>query len=403
MKNLCKILSLFLLIIASFFIPSKLTYASTDSDYIYDLNIRPKHDEPSIGDDSLYYGYVYLNQYFNRNVYEYTATVKNEVKNVRVEVSTKGNITVTGNTEYDLEVGENIIKVVATTADGISKEYTITITRLVADEDNTDLSSLYVSDRNNTNYIKNFDPTITSYNVIVENEVSEVEIWGITSVGTSKLTGRNKFKLKTGNNKFTLTVTSKSGKTKNYIINVERKKSSDASLFDIILNGESLNIGDKKNYTVNVPYDTSTVNIEVYVLNNATKVKGLGEHKLKVGTNKIKLTVIAEDGTKNTYTLKVIRKKPSTELNDIQINGYTYLVGGNTLSLDVNYSTDTVTIKGTPVDKSAKVTGNGTYNLKVGKNTFTIKVKAANGKTKKYKIIVNRSKYKKIKAIIIWY
>ncbi len=85
----------------------------------------------------------------------------------------------------------------------------------------------------------------------------------------------------------------------------------------------------------------------------------------------------------------------------MQINEYTCGADGSKVSIEVSNSTSTAEIKATAVDKSAKVTGNGTHKLKVGKNTFYIKVKAADGKTKTYTIVINRSKYKKVKVIII--
>lgn len=53
------------------------------------------------------------------------------------------------------------------------------------------------------------------------------------------------------------------------------------------------------------------------------------------------------------------------------------------------------------MDKSAKVTGNGTYKFKVGKNVFHLKVKAADGKVTTYTVTVNRSKKKHVVVVII--
>jgi hypothetical protein len=404
MKKILLFLSLLLAI--TFLMHSNLTFASTDSDYIYDLDIRPKHEEPSIWDDSLYYGYVYFDQSFSPDVQSYTATVQSEVKNVKIEVQTVGNLTITGNKEYDLKVGENTIKVVASKSDGTSKTYTIVINRLESEDDNTDLDFLNVYDSydsNYDNYVKDFDPSITTYHVVVENEITEVEIYGLPSVNTSTIEGGfQDYKLKTGNNKIKLTITSKSGKKKDYIINVERKKSSDVTLLGIAVNGKDISFNGKRNFTIKYLYDTSTVDIKASVLKKTTKIEGSGKHKLKVGNNKIKLTVIAEDGSKDVYNFNIVRAKSSTELSDIMINKYSCGADGNKLTIDVSYLTDKVEIKATAIDKSAKVTGTGTYKLKVWKNTFYITVKAANGNTKKYTIIVNRLKDRGAKTVIYW-
>lgn len=396
-----KIIAILGLVLVTLLLPGKLTFASTDTDYISDIDIRPKNEKPLPGDDTLYYGYVDLDKSFRRDELNYTATVENEVKNVKFEVCTRGNVIVTGNKDYDLNEGENTITIVATTSDGSNKTYTFVINRLVSEDDNADLSNMFVC-YNDKQFIEDFNPNITTYNVVVESEISEVEVFGITAAGTATIEGqKEKFKLKTGNNKIALTVTSLSGKKKTYEINIEKKKSSDVSLASLIVNGEDVGV-DKKNISINVLYDTKTVDISAYVFDEAIQIDGIGIHKIKVGRNKIKLTVMAEDGTKDVYNLNVIRANPTTKLSDLQINGYNCGTNGSTLSFDVKNSTDKAEIEASPVDKSAKVTGNGTYNLKVGKNTFRITVKAANGKTKTYRIVINRSKYKDVNIIIIW-
>ena len=392
-----------LILIVSFLIPSNLAFASIKSDSVYQINIMIKHDKPLPGDDSLYYGYVDLDQWFSPDLLNYTATAESDVNTVKIEVKTTGNVTITGDGEYDLNTGENTIKVAATKSDGTSVTYTFVIDKLVPDEDNTNLWELYVADGQNNQYIENFDPSITTYNATVENEITEVTVGGIPETDLSTVNGeKNDFKLKTGINKFKLKVVSQSGKTKDYIINIERKKSSDVSLYGISVNGDNIIMNGKKNLTEKVLYDTNTVNITADVCSEATKVEGIGIHKVKVGSNNIKLTVIAENGNKVIYNLNIIRAKPTTALSNLEINQYTCGIEGNKLNIDVDNSTTKAKIKATAVDVSAKVTGNGTYNLKVGKNTFYITVKAADGKTKRYTIAINRSKYKKITVIIIW-
>lgn len=62
------------------------------------------------------------------------------------------------------------------------------------------------------------------------------------------------------------------------------------------------------NYNVNVPNDVSS--IEVYAKAKSAKatVSGTGKKTLKEGKNNFPVTVTAEDGTKKTYTVSVIRK-----------------------------------------------------------------------------------------------
>lgn len=375
---------------------------TTLKDYVKGLSIVPKHDTLEPGSDSLYYGYIYLDQHFRPNLLNYTTTVKNHVKIVKVAARIEGNVTVTGEKDYELEVGANTITIVATTPDGISKTYTIVIDRLGSKDDNANLGSILINDNKNNYYLDEFDTRVTNYNIVVGNDITEMDIYGRTEVYTSKVTGNDIYKLKVGENKFVLTVTSKSGRQKSYIININRKKSADVSLISINVNGDNVFEYGKKNLTVHVLYDTSTVDINAATFSNVAKIEGAGKHKVKVGSNNFKLAVIAENGKEDVYNIKIIREKPTTALSDLEINQYICGTEGSKVSLDVNNSTDKAVISAKAVDKSAKVTGNGTYKLKVGKNTFYVTVRAADGKTKRYTVTINRSKYKDIKIIIIW-
>ena len=84
------------------------------------------------------------------------------------------------------------------------------------------------------------------------------------------------------------------------------------------------------------------------------------------------------------------------------INGFS----GDTLDYTVNVDNDksTVVIGATSVRSDAKITGTGTKTLKVGTNTFSIVVTAANGNKRTYKITINRAgatgDYKTIEQII---
>lgn len=79
---------------------------------------------------------------------------------------------------------------------------------------------------------------------------------------------------------------------------------------------------------------------------------------------------------------------------------------GDTLKYTVNVDNDksTVVIGATSVRSDAKITGTGTKTLKVGTNTFSIVVTAANGSKRTYEITINRAgatgDYKTIEQII---
>lgn len=80
----------------------------------------------------------------------------------------------------------------------------------------------------------------------------------------------------------------------------------------------SLNVGgyslspsfnnDTTNYSVVVPNSVSSVNITATTKNGKAKVSGAGNVSLKVGSNTVKITVTAENGSKRTFTLTIARQ-----------------------------------------------------------------------------------------------
>ncbi len=93
-------------------------------------------------------------------------------------------------------------------------------------------------------------------------------------------------------------------------------KSSDATL-------KSITVGDTK-YTSSltsisktVDYNTSSIKVSAVTNNSNASVSGTGTKSLAVGTNTIKLTVTAQDGSTKTYSVKVIRLAEDTTIPNV--------------------------------------------------------------------------------------
>lgn len=67
---------------------------------------------------------------------------------------------------------------------------------------------------------------------------------------------------------------------------------------------------DIREYTVIVPNETERITVTASPLNAAASVAGTGEYALNVGVNTVTLTVTAESGASETYTLSVHRRAP---------------------------------------------------------------------------------------------
>ena len=199
-------------------------------------------------------------------------------------------------------------------------------------------------------------------------------------------------------------------------------KSSDTSLKSLTVSP----FGSLKapyDITVDNKYDKVTISAEPNH-SGATVSGKIGEFNLEEGTNQFKITVTAEDGTQNTYSVFVRRKvaettEPITPPNVIDEKnedeekpkenkneelGLTNLViTGIELnpkfSVDVyeykaefSEDIDTLEILATPNIEGATLEIVGNSNLKIGENLITIIVKSEDGETtKNYQILVTKN------------
>jgi hypothetical protein len=408
-----KKLAFLLLLICMTFSAHSVVFAS-DSTYItlrdQNGNTISYHD----AEDTPY------SDYFSPDILAYTASVDYDVTDISINELIFSDDTYQSKKEYKLDIGVNILKYQPTNSNII---YTFTVTRDKNPAEKNDVTAIEVRNYYNSNTLEYelFDDGRDTYTVNVANNVSTILI----SIDTNSLsplvlpeTFSDGVDLHTGKNKFTITVISESGLKKNFTLIINREKST-VNYFDYFtiynLNSKGKEVGsdninynpDSSYYRVDYSYDVSSIVImfpatDIVYDNILFNDRSDFNFKLKVGANKIKITIVAENGNKKNYTLNVVRSKPSTKLSSLKINQYTCNIGLNTYNLNATYDISKVKINASAADKSAKVDGNGTYNLKYGANKFYITVTAANKTQKKYTININRTKEKKVKAIYYW-
>ena len=162
-------------------------------------------------------------------------------------------------------------------------------------------------------------------------------------------------------------------------------------------------------YEVTVPENTETVEVYAKVQNAKATVTGTGKKNLEKGENKVEVVVTAEDGTKKTYTINIIREIQQEEYGNTakvteNSNGLSELKISN-LSLSPEFKTDiyeystkyigeetkvNIETKPTSEDYIVEVTGN--ENLQEGENIITILVSEKNGdNVATYQITLNKS------------
>lgn len=188
------------------------------------------------------------------------------------------------------------------------KTYTLTIVENVA---NNDLESLTVKD-----YTIDFDKEKTNYTIIVDNDVTKVQVDAKASESSAKVEILGNENLVVGGNAVTVTVTGSDNTTKTYTINVIRKAGEDesqASTADVYLESlkiENYNLNfDKKvfNYDLKIDSDLKELKIDANASDNQASVEISGNENLK-NKSKITISVTSLDGSSQIYTINIIKK-----------------------------------------------------------------------------------------------
>lgn len=180
-----------------------------------------------------------------------------------------------------------------------------------------------------------------------------------------------------------------------------------ATLSSITVNGSLINGFSSTVYKYNVDSISSdSVSIGAVATAPGTSVSGTGNHKLKCGSNTLKINTVSGDKSKKlTYTLNINRKcDDNTSLKGITLSSGTLSPVFSADTLEYKVSVDT-NVEKMSIDVSKednqKVSGLvKDAKLAFGDNTFSIKVTSESGKSKTYKIVVNRADNRSNNALL---
>ncbi len=192
---------------------------------------------------------------------------------------------------------------------------------------------------------------------------------------------------------------SSSGKT----ITAEAKKSDNNYLKNLYTNAGSIDF-DRDNFQYSLTVDHSVDRIRIVAIKedpDAT-VKEDAMYDLRVYKNIINIVVTAQNGSKRTYTINVIRKDslgntsnlPSnTELKSLAVEGYPLAFSPSVLQyrLTVGNIVDNVLITALAADDRSSVIIDNVSLLQLGENRIQVTVVAPNGQSRIYTIFVVRS------------
>lgn len=263
------------------------------------------------------------------------------------------------------------------------------------------------------------------YSTTVSNEVAEVEVYAEKVDSKATIEGTGKVSLKEGDNKVNIKVTAEDGKTtKTYTLTIKRKtaaeeetENGEARLKSLGIKPEEYDFtgfdSEKTEYSVEVPNEVEEIEVYATAMDSKAQITGTGMIELKEGVNELLIEVIAANGEKKSYTLKVTREEAddTTGVTEEKFGLATLSIQGLKLSPSFNvgiyeYTTtltdvmvgNSLNIVAKSNDKDATVEIIGNENLQDGENVITILVK--NEETEEnatYQIIVN----KKVEAEIV--
>jgi hypothetical protein len=366
---------------------------------------------------------------FSTSKIKFTPTSQDPNANVTV----KGVVVARGvaSTDINLAAGNNIIPVVVTAQDGITKlTYTVTITRTAPSSD-ADLADLNV---NNGAFIQSFSASTTSYTQTVPFSSSSATFGIKTSDANATVTVNGRASsnsgvsapvaLSVGSNTIQLRVVAENGITvKTTTVTLTRSNpATNPALSQLVLNtgtltGPAIENSIYKYTSTSVLFAVSSVTVTPTAtdgtktrisVNGSTVLSGTTSNpvSLIVGTNLIKIVTTAENGSTREHWITITRLQPSGvyDLQSLAISQGTLSPTFTSAQLEytasVSDNVSSVSILPVLSDATAAIRINGvssanntskTVNLSFGVNEIPVAIRAENGTSKTYKLTLTRA------------
>ena len=179
---------------------------------------------------------------------------------------------------------------------------------------NNNLASMTVG---NASISPAFSKGTTSYTANVPFSVAKLDVQAAPEDSTAKVTVNSPNLTAGGTTNVTVTVTAENGSKKTYTIQVKReqdpnyKPSENNTLSSIAVEGFRLSPvfdGNVLDYVVWLPYEVDSIKIGAKADDSKANVEINGGESLAAGQdNVVKVTCIAENGTKKVYTIHAMR------------------------------------------------------------------------------------------------
>lgn len=242
------------------------------------------------------------------------------------------------------------------------------------------------------------------------NQTNQAATQNKTNTGVNQnATIKNNTQTRTNQNTSTQNTTNATNTT-----NSVKEKSNNANLSNLGIKPHDFSgfKYGKTSYEVAVPEDTENVEIYATAQHEKATVTGTGKKVLEKGENKAEVIVTAEDGTKKTYTIHIIREINQEDYSDTDPVITEEGKGKGLAQLKINHLTLSPEFKTNMYEYSVKYIGEdvkldietkptsedfiveviGNENLQEGENIITILVTEKNGENvATYQITLNKS------------
>lgn len=153
---------------------------------------------------------------FKKDTLEYELIVDNSIESINIETTAEHNkAKVEGIGEYQLNVGNNIIKLEVTAEDGSKKTYTIKIKRK---DNNANLSNLIIENINFT-----FSRDVFEYEIEVAGEIESIKVEGTLESEFATIEGLGEYPLQEEETIINLIVTAEDETQNTYILKIKKE------------------------------------------------------------------------------------------------------------------------------------------------------------------------------------
>ena len=217
-----------------------------------------------------------------------------------------------------------------------------------------------------------FDNTIKEYYLIVDENVKKLDITAVPTNNEAQVTITGNENLKNGLNKIKINVTSKDKSTTNeYVINVTKTgnaENANADLENLAIEYFELIPEFNKNitnYYVEIANEVGKLNILAVSSDESAKVEISGNENLKIGDNKIVISVTAKNGvTTKQYNINAHRRSDEEEIKHEEEQ--------QNIIEEANVVLEQIGIENTEIDENKENYEDSEINKKVEYDIITI-------------------------------